>query len=93
MFTFAFSAILSQRFLPDPDWSKVGSSLISPSMSLDKGYILSLIGLIGTTITPYMQFYLQSSIVDKRLSVEDYKVRETRCLSGCVLGDAVSLLS
>ena len=42
-------------------------------MSLDKGYILSLIGLIGTTITPYMQFYLQSSIVDKRLSVEDYK--------------------
>ena len=73
MFTFAFFGYIISAFLARPDWSKVGSSLISPSMSLDKGYILSLIGLIGTTITPYMQFYLQSSIVDKRLSVEDYK--------------------
>ncbi|MCH4153111.1 MAG: Nramp family divalent metal transporter [Saccharofermentans sp.] len=91
MFTFAFFGYIISAFLARPDWSKVGSSLISPSMSLDKGYILSLIGLIGTTITPYMQFYLQSSIVDKRLSVEDYKYEKLDVYLGAFWGDAVSL--
>lgn len=90
MFTFAFFGYIISAFLARPDWSKVGSSLISPSMSLDKGYILSLIGLIGTTITPYMQFYLQSSIVDKRLSVEDYKYEKLDVYLGAFWGDAVS---
>ena len=91
MFTFAFFGYIISAFLARPDWSKVGSSLISPSMSLDKGYILSLIGLIGTTITPYMQFYLQSSIVDKRPSVEDYKYEKLDVYLGAFWGDAVSL--
>lgn len=41
-------------------------SMMTPTIELNTGFLLTFIGMIGTTITPYMQFYLQSSIVDKK---------------------------
>lgn len=91
IFTVAFFAYIISAFQAKPDWSNVFGSMVHPSLAaMDKGYILVLIGLIGTTITPYMQFYLQSSIVDKHLSLRDYKYEKFDVYFGAVWGNAIA---
>ena len=60
-------------FLAKPDWSAVKSSISSPEFEFSAGSFGMLIGLIGTTIAPWMQFYLQSAVVEKNIKVKDYK--------------------
>jgi Mn2+/Fe2+ NRAMP family transporter len=64
--------------------------MATPSISLETGFLLTFIGMIGTTITPYMQFYLQSSIVDKKLSIKEYKYEKLDVYLGALWGNAVS---
>lgn len=90
MFTFAFFGYIISAFLAKPDWGEVAHGLVVPQVEMSKGYLLTLIGLIGTTITPYMQFYLQSAIVDKRLSISDYKYEKLDVYFGAIWGDLVS---
>ena len=90
LFTFAFFGYIISAFMAKPDWAEVGKSIVAPGAKLDQGYILTLIGLIGTTITPYMQFYLQSSIVDKNLNISDYKYEKMDVYLGALWGDTVS---
>jgi NRAMP (natural resistance-associated macrophage protein)-like metal ion transporter len=90
LFTFAFFGYIISAFLAKPDWGQVGRSLITPVIHNDRAWVLAMIGLIGTTITPYMQFYLQSAIVDKRLDIKDYKYEKMDVYLGAFWGDAVS---
>ncbi len=90
LFTFAFFGYIISAFMAGPDWGEVGRSIIRPEAKIDRGYILTLIGLIGTTITPYMQFYLQSSIVDKHMKISDYKYEKLDVYLGAIWGDTVS---
>lgn len=55
-----------------PDWLDVGRHVVMPTFSTEAGFVLLLIGAIGTTITPWMQFYLQSSVVDKGVTARSY---------------------
>lgn len=71
--TLTFFSYVITAFMVKPNWGYVATQIVSPKFTFDKGYALTLIGLIGTTITPYMQFYLQSSVVDKGISLKDYK--------------------
>lgn len=71
--TITFFGYIVTAFLVKPDWSHVVTSIVKPNAKFNKGYFLVLIGMVGTTITPYMQFYLQSSIVDKGISIKEYK--------------------
>src|SRR5712692_3730388 len=59
-----FSYIIS-GMLANPPWGQVLKATITPTFQLDAGYVTIFITVIGTTIAPWMQFYLQSSIVDK----------------------------
>ena len=52
-------------FLAKPDWKLALHDTIIPQFSNQPGYLVMIVGLIGTTITPWMQFYLQASIVEK----------------------------
>lgn len=90
LFTFVFFGYIISAFLAKPDWGHVFKSMATPTMSLETGYLLTFIGMIGTTITPYMQFYLQSSIVDKKMSIKDYKYEKLDVYLGAFWGDAVS---
>jgi len=90
LFTFVFFGYIISAFLAKPDWSVVFKSMVTPTISLDSGFLLAFIGMIGTTITPYMQFYLQSSIVDKKLSLKDYKYEKLDVYLGSFWGNAVS---
>jgi NRAMP (natural resistance-associated macrophage protein)-like metal ion transporter len=66
--TYIISGILAK-----PDWAAIGTSLVRPSLSFSPGQLGMVIGLVGTTIAPWMQFYLQASIVEKNIAVKDYK--------------------
>lgn len=66
--TYVFSG-----FMANPPWHEVARQIAVPHIRLDKDYILLFITMVGTTITPYMQFYLQSAVVDKGVRIEEYK--------------------
>jgi Mn2+/Fe2+ NRAMP family transporter len=68
-----YGTYLISGFLAKPDWNAVKSSVLSPEFKFSAGGFGMLIGLIGTTIAPWMQFYLQSAVVEKNVKVEDYK--------------------
>lgn len=66
--TYIISGILAK-----PDWAAIGTSLVRPSLAFSPGQLGMVIGLVGTTIAPWMQFYLQASIVEKNVAIKDYK--------------------
>jgi Mn2+/Fe2+ NRAMP family transporter len=72
-------------FLAKPDWAAIGTSLVRPSLDFSPGALGMVIGLVGTTIAPWMQFYLQASIVEKNIAVRDYKHSRLDVVVGSVL--------
>lgn len=89
-FTFVFFAYIFTTFKENPNWHEVIKATFTPYLSFDKAFIITFIGMIGTTITPYMQFYLQSAIVDKRLTVKELKYEKLDVYLGAIWGDLVS---
>ncbi len=73
-----------------PQWSAVLKRLVVPELSTDPEYIMLTIAIIGTTITPWMQFYLQSSIAEKGIRKEDYKASRLDVVLGCSITDLIS---
>jgi NRAMP (natural resistance-associated macrophage protein)-like metal ion transporter len=89
MILFYISYIVS-GVMAHPDWLEVARQTITPTFSFSSAYLIVLIGLIGTTIAPWMQFYLQSSIVEKGIRPHDYKYSKIEVMLGCVMTDVVS---
>jgi NRAMP (natural resistance-associated macrophage protein)-like metal ion transporter len=69
---FYFSYIIS-GFLIKPNWSVIMTAFVTPTLRFDAGWLTMAVGIVGTTIAPWMQFYLQSSVVDKGIKAENYK--------------------
>jgi NRAMP (natural resistance-associated macrophage protein)-like metal ion transporter len=89
--TLTFFSYVITAFLVKPHWGNVALSIVKPNAPMTKNYFLTLIGMVGTTITPYMQFYLQSSIVDKGISLKDYKYEQLDVYLGTVWGILTAL--
>lgn len=89
-FTFVFFSYIITCFIGKPDWHTVLKSTFTPTLKFDKEFILAFIGMIGTTITPYMQFYLQSSVVDKGLKIKDYKYEKLDVYLSSIWGNLVA---
>jgi Mn2+/Fe2+ NRAMP family transporter len=68
-----------------PDWGKVFEQFSHPRLSLQPREMTMLIGLVGTTIAPWMQFYLQASIVEKGIKAEEYKFARFDVVMGAVV--------
>ena len=77
----SFSYVIT-AFLAGPDWGDVARSSVVPQFHLTLPYLTLLIGLIGTTITPWQQFYLQSSVVDKGLGEREYPMERIDVYAG-----------
>jgi Mn2+/Fe2+ NRAMP family transporter len=84
LLTYVVAAVLA-----GPNWSTVAAESVTPSFSLDAGYLTTFMTLVGTTITPYMLFYLQSSIADKGLAMDEYPSERTDVVIGSVLSDLI----
>jgi len=67
-----------------PDWNHVAEQFLNPRLSLQPSEMTMLIGLVGTTIAPWMQFYLQASIVEKGIKIEEYKFARFDVVMGSV---------
>jgi Mn2+/Fe2+ NRAMP family transporter len=67
-----------------PDWGNVFQHFVNPQLSLSPSEMTMVIGLVGTTIAPWMQFYLQASIVEKGIKIEEYKFARFDVVLGSV---------
>lgn len=85
-----FLCYIASAFLAGPDWGEVGRSLYRPTFSTDVGYLFMIMALIGTTITPFMQVYVQSSVVEKQMDVEDLRMVRADVISGTVFACAIA---
>ncbi|TAL51550.1 MAG: divalent metal cation transporter, partial [Nanoarchaeota archaeon] len=85
LFSFCLLSYVASALFAKPNWSLVGSSLVVPHANIDMSYIAMIIGIIGTTIAPWMQFYMQSSVIEKRLKIENYKFILVDVVIGCIL--------
>jgi Mn2+/Fe2+ NRAMP family transporter len=84
--TYVVAAVMAK-----PDWTEVVRQTALPSFRLDSAYLSMTIGLIGTTITPWMQFYLQSAIVEKRVPRASYWASRIDVIVGAFMTDIVAL--
>ena len=80
---FYISYIIS-GIIVKPDWGNVFQHFVNPQLSLSPSEMTMVIGLVGTTIAPWMQFYLQASIVEKGIKIEDYKFARFDVVLGSV---------
>lgn len=85
-FAYPIAAILAQ-----PDWNAVARGAFIPSLSLDREYLFLLVGLIGTTISPYMLFFQQSSIVERGVARRHYGPERIDANVGAVFANLVSI--
>jgi NRAMP (natural resistance-associated macrophage protein)-like metal ion transporter len=77
-------------FLSRPDWGEIGKSLVRPEFDFSSGRLGMIIGLVGTTIAPWMQFYLQASIVEKNVMTKDYKSSRLDVIFGSIVVTVVA---
>jgi Mn2+/Fe2+ NRAMP family transporter len=77
-------------FLAHPSWSEAMINTVRPSFQMDSGYLYMVVGLIGTTIAPWMQFYLQSAVVEKGVKIKDWVYSRWDVIVGCFITDIVA---
>jgi NRAMP (natural resistance-associated macrophage protein)-like metal ion transporter len=85
-----FLIYIVSAFLAKPDWSEVGIQFVKPSFSFETGYLFTIVALIGTTITPFMQIFVQSSVVEKGLNKDDYQMVRADAIIGVLFANAVA---
>jgi NRAMP (natural resistance-associated macrophage protein)-like metal ion transporter len=76
--------------LAKPDWGEVALAAVTPTFQTDGAYVAMLIGLVGTTIAPWMQFYQQAAVVEKRIDVDELRYTRIDVVMGCIVTDVVA---
>lgn len=79
LLTYVVSAMMGK-----PHWGEIGSSIIHPKLDINTKSLAMVIGLVGTTIAPWMQFYMQSSVIEKGLKMKNYKYTLIDIVVGCI---------
>jgi NRAMP (natural resistance-associated macrophage protein)-like metal ion transporter len=78
-------------FMVHPQWKGVIGQTVSPEFHFRKEYILMVMGIVGTTIAPWMQFYQQSSVVEKGISVKEWKYARLDCIVGGIVVSVIAM--
>ena len=76
LMSLVFLGYIVSAFMARPNWTAVAVGLTKPTFSLGAAYLFTCVAVIGTTISPYMQVYVQSSVVEKGITPDEY--RKTR---------------
>lgn len=85
-----FVAYVAAAFLAGPDWSQVARGTLVPSMAMQPEFVLIAIAMVGTTIAPWMQFFIQANVVDKGVTTADLPVRRIDVISGTVAAGVIA---
>jgi NRAMP (natural resistance-associated macrophage protein)-like metal ion transporter len=84
LMSLVFLGYIVSAFLARPDWGEVAGEMARPSFSFDYFYLFTFLAIVGTTISPYMQVFVQSSVVEKGVTAEDYPRTRTDVWVGTV---------
>ncbi len=84
LFSFCLLSYIVSALLAKPEWGKIGTAFINPTMHLNKDYLSMVLGIVGTTIAPWMQFYMQSAVIEKRLKIKNYRFALWDVIIGCI---------
>jgi NRAMP (natural resistance-associated macrophage protein)-like metal ion transporter len=87
----AFLAYPIAAVLARPNLTEAGSQLIWAHFVGSKAFLLLAVALIGTTITPYMQFYIAAAIADKGIGPDDYGKERVDAVGGAIFADLISI--
>ena len=93
VFLFACVVFLSyivSGILVKPDWKEAMIYSVKPELSMDPGYITILIGMVGTSVAPWMQFYLQAAVVEKGITAKDYAESRIEVIVGCIVMSVIA---
>jgi NRAMP (natural resistance-associated macrophage protein)-like metal ion transporter len=77
-----FLGYIVSAFLARPVWGEIARAMVRPTWSFAPAYIFTFVAVVGTTISPYMQVYVQSSVVEKGVTAEDYALTRADVWTG-----------
>ncbi len=77
-------------FMAGPDWNIVLKATVTPTFNTDSAYLMTLIGIVGTTIAPWMQFYQQAAVVEKGITADQYNFSRIDVIFGCIMAIVVA---
>jgi len=89
--TIVFFAYPIAAFMGHPNWRDVAHGAFIPKLSWDSDYIFIVVGLMGTTITPYMQLFQQSSLVEKGVARRHYGPERVDAYFGSIFSNLMSI--
>jgi len=84
IFSISLLMYVVSALMGKPHWGEIGHAIIKPDLPLNAQSLTIIIGIIGTTIAPWMQFYMQSSVIEKGLTMKNYKYTLIDIVVGCV---------
>src|SRR5712671_4678652 len=76
--------------LVKPDWKEAAIYSVKPVLIFEPSYLTMLIGMVGTSVAPWMQFYLQAAVVEKGITVKDYAESRVEVVVGCVMTSVIA---
>lgn len=79
LLTYVVSAIMGH-----PHWGEIGTAIVHPQVEVNTKSLAMMIGIVGTTIAPWMQFYMQSSVIEKGLEIKNFKYSMIDIVVGCI---------
>jgi len=84
LMSLVFLGYIVSAFLSKPEWSEVAVGLVRPTFRFEQAFLFSFVAIVGTTISPYMQVFVQSSVVEKGVTEEDYAKTKTDVWAGTI---------
>ena len=88
--TLAFFSYPVAAVLAHPDWGQVARAAVVPTFHWQNAFLILFVGTVGTTISPYMQIYIQSSVAEKGVTMERYAPERAETYAGTIFGTAIS---
>jgi len=87
----AFLAYPVSAILARPDWGAAGRQLVWPHVIANRSFLVLVVALIGTTITPYMQFYIAAAVADRGIGPAEYRAERLDTVIGCIFCNLISI--
>ncbi len=84
IFSLSLLVYVISALMGKPQWGEIGKSIIRPDIKMNSTTLTMVLGIVGTTIAPWMQFYMQSSVIEKGLKIKQYKFVMIDIIVGCV---------
>lgn len=84
IFSLSLLVYVVSAIMGKPHWGEIGKAIIKPEMKMNTTTLTMVLGIVGTTIAPWMQFYMQSSVIEKGIKIKQYKFVMIDIIVGCV---------